>query len=66
MYLYIDTYIYIYVYIIVRKGAPAPPHPPPASPTVLRHPPIDKACPPLLKNFFSPLLFSVPPPFKVF
>ena len=64
MYLYIDTYIYIYVYIIVRKGAPAPP--PPPSPTVLRHPPIDKACPPLLKNFFSPLLFSVPPPFKVF
>ena len=64
MYLYIDTYIYIYVYIIVRKGAPA--RPPPPSLTVLRHPPIDKACPPLLKNFFSPLLFSVPPPFKVF
>ena len=45
-------------FCIVHKGVPAPP--------LLRHPPLDPACPPLFKIFVSPPLFSVPPPFKLF
>ena len=50
--------MYVYMYIcIVRKGVPAP--------SFLRHPPLKPACP-LFKIFVSTLLFSIPPPFKVF
>ena len=36
-----------------------------SSPSFLRHPTLDPACP-LFKIFVCPPLFSVPPPFKVF
>ena len=53
----IKNYILTLLLTIVRKGVPAPPF--------LRHPLLGPLCP-LFKIFVSPLLFSVPPSFKVF
>ena len=52
-----STYLLSYkLLFIARKGVPAP---------LLRHPPLDPACPhPLSKIFVSPPLISVPPPFS--
>ena len=33
---------------------------------LLKHPPLNPACPPSFKIFVSTPLFSIPPPFKVF
>ena len=58
--LYDHTVLHVFPFIIdiVGKGIPA-------SPPFLRHPPLDPDCP-VFKIFVFPLLFSVPPPFKVF
>ena len=56
---YINRYIqYVYnIYTQAVRGFQLP---------FFRHPPLDPIPPPLFKIFVSPLLFSVPPPFKVF